>query len=295
MRRLLIAVLLAICTPDFALAWGELGHRTVAEVASRSLSEPAAGAIARLLGPERFVDVATWADDYREINPETDSWHVVNIPGWADVYLRARDCAADQCVIEKIREFKATLADTSALPATRMIALKFLIHLVGDIHTPFHALDPFSRRGGVWARVGDTVESLHLLWDNDFVDALGSDEGALADMLEIMFSAERSEWAQGTPEDWANESFVIARQFIRAHDVPAKMRANAATQERPIELGRAVIDDAKPIVARRLYLAGLRLGRLLNEAFDRGRAATSLTRSRCTRSRCRRRPATSPP
>jgi hypothetical protein len=143
------------------------------------------------------------------------------------------------------------------------------MHFVGDIHMPLHAVAPLKRPGGVWVRIGDTIDSLHLWWDNGFVDALASDEGTLADMLEDQFpAARRRDWTFGTPEDWANESFAIAQDFLRAYGIAEAVKANAITPERPLEIDPSVLDDVAPIIKQRLYLAGLRLARLLNDSFE---------------------------
>jgi hypothetical protein len=183
--------------------------------------------------------------------------------------VRTRDCPQNQCIVERISELAATLADGTETPMARTLALTLLVHFVGDIHMPFHALDPFSRRGGVWVRVGEKFESLHLLWDNDFVDALASDERELADILADQFPPERrSDWTQGSPVAWANESFLIARGFMQTYHLPAAMRANRVTPDATIVLDAEVFDHVKPIIAERLYRAGLRLARLLNDAFE---------------------------
>jgi len=95
MRRLFVALIFLIGTPGSGFAWGELGHRTVAEIASRHLSQPATAEVRDLLGegPHAMAEVSVWADAIREEDrPETYDWHVVEIPPDRIRYDRARDC-----------------------------------------------------------------------------------------------------------------------------------------------------------------------------------------------------------
>ena len=108
----LLGLILSVCTPSFCLAWDCLGHRTVAEIATRYLSETprpvqallGGGPIATAMG-----DVAIWADDNE--TPETGPWHMVEIPPDGIRYDRARDCKNDDCVVEKIKQFAEILGD----------------------------------------------------------------------------------------------------------------------------------------------------------------------------------------
>jgi hypothetical protein len=40
------------CAGETALAWGDLGHQTVAEIAQRNLTPQAKKAVEKILGPE---------------------------------------------------------------------------------------------------------------------------------------------------------------------------------------------------------------------------------------------------
>lgn len=59
------ALLLPVLTfAPSALAWGDLGHQTVAAIAQNYLSSATQTWVSDLLG-DTMVDVATWADEYR--------------------------------------------------------------------------------------------------------------------------------------------------------------------------------------------------------------------------------------
>jgi hypothetical protein len=130
-----------------ALAWGRLAHRASAKLADARLSPRTRAMIRDLLEPgESLADASTWADEHsREISGSM-FWHFVNLPIWASHY-DARDCRRGGCVVSKIADFKATLLDRNAPVARRRTALRFLVHLVQDVHQPMHVADRNDRGG----------------------------------------------------------------------------------------------------------------------------------------------------
>ena len=109
------------------------------EIAVDHLNPEAKRAVDDLLRDTNLFAAANWPDAIRSALPETDSLHYENIPTGAAGYLASRDCRQDDCVVAKIVWFSAVLRDQHQSRAARIVALKFLIHLVGDIHQPFHA------------------------------------------------------------------------------------------------------------------------------------------------------------
>jgi hypothetical protein len=75
---------------------------------------------------------------------------------------------------------------------------------------------------------------------------------------------ERKEWEHGTSETWANESFRITHDFVTKHGL-LDVRWDNVSEDEPIILPTSVIDEVKPLVARRLKMAGVRLAWLLNQ------------------------------
>ncbi len=214
-------------------------------------------------------EISVWADAIRDDErPETYYWHVVEIPANGVRYDRARDCKNDDCVVEKIKEFARVLGDRTVAKPLQIEALQFLIHFVGDLHQPLHAYAPLNHPAGAWVRIGETTDKLHLWWGNEFVDVLGFDSSELARRLAVHITAqERKAWERGTPEDWANESFQITRDFVIKYGL-LDVQWNKVSEDTPVILPTSVINKVKPIVAQRLKIAGVRLAWLLNQAFE---------------------------
>jgi hypothetical protein len=166
-----------------------------------------------------------------------------------------------------VKEFARTLRDREVAKTEREEALKFLIHLVADVHVPFHAYAQLNGWEGPWIRIGHRTLRLHVWWDAGFLDAYGSDAAQIAAALASAITQDdRTRWASGTPEAWANESFEIARDFMDRHDLLSADRRRDNSKEAPIELPESVLRNTAPIVGQRLQMAGIRLAWLLNQA-----------------------------
>ena len=262
MGRVGPALLLAalVCATAQLHGWGPQGHRLVAMVANNHLSPAARQTVRALLGNETLADVAVWADQYvADGHRETAPWHYVNLPSDGRPYVSTRDCPRSDCVVDRIRENQSRLANRSLGRADRAMALRFIVHFVGDLHQPFHAIG-VSRGGNGIPIVAfgsqtcgradlDRGCTLHGLWDSELIGHRRLRDGAYAAELERQISAQR--WrASGSPVDWAMESNAIARAAL----LPAGGDAGEAYYRAHI----AQIDE-------RLAFGGLRLARMLND------------------------------
>ena len=69
-------------------------------------------------------------------------------------------------MIAAIQAQRAILADASAAPQSRREALKFLVHLVADVHQPLHA-SPIDDKGGNFDEVAPIHKTPPPLIDQD--------------------------------------------------------------------------------------------------------------------------------
>ncbi|HEY4380136.1 MAG TPA: S1/P1 nuclease [Acidobacteriaceae bacterium] len=264
-RRLgLYFLLLYLATPQNCLAWGHEGHRLTALVAEEYLTPATKAQIVELLGNETLADVAPWADGYRGDHPETGKWHYVDIPK-AEKFDRSRDCPVSEkdpkspwrdCVTDRILFFEGRLGDTSLSEADRAMALKFVVHLIGDIHQPFHAYG--DDRGGNNIRVtflgsprcGNYACNLHSVWDDSILENQGLSEKKYTERL--LQEIKDNNWERlsgGEPTTWANISHHYA--------------VEAVAPDGALITHEYVVEESK-IVDAQLALGGLRLARALN-------------------------------
>jgi hypothetical protein len=278
-----IGVVLAAASP--AAAWGELGHKVTALIAYRHLTPKARDRVDALLAsdtdtltPPDFASRATWADQYRGSHRETAEWHFVDIeidhPVLAAACFGFPPLSASQpasqgpardCVVDKIEEFAAELGNSATAPAERLLALKFLIHFVGDLHQPLHASDHDDRGGnciGLSPLPDGRAANLHAYWDTTVVEDQGGSAEQIAARLDGQITRDQMKtWTVGNPRTWAMESFQIAKSD--AYALPSRPTCN---DHGSVALSAAYQAEARKDAALQLEKAGIRMADVLNRA-----------------------------
>ncbi len=299
----LVAVSLPLLASTRAFAWGREGHAIVAKIAEMRLIPAAREAVADFLGDQSMSDVASWADEVRRDRRETGPWHYVDIPDDQPTYDEARDGQNGNNVVAKITEFANAINDRSLTKQQRTDALKFLIHFCGDIHQPLHCSERNKDKGGndvhLFLLDEPKMTNLHAVWDYGILTrAMGNTPiSVYASALNVRITPDQlREWRTGTPETWANEAHKIAHDSVYDGVPP--------TTSPPQKLDQAYVDRSIPIINTQLQKGGVRLARILNQAF-RNYAATTQPISAVTRpygaappnnngTRTRRQPTTAP-
>lgn len=268
-REPVLIFFLLLFFPGLLYAWGDAGHRIVAEVAERHLDKRARGQLRRLIGEASLASVAGWADLIRDDRPETARWHFVNIPFEASHYDPKRDCAAPKpgdCVVAAVERFRRVLGSRTRTDSEREEALKFLVHLIADLHQPLHAADRADRGGndlpvtffGEEIQSGDRPWNLHAVWDGGLIERTGLSDRIYAERLQRWLQKQSIFALQsGTAADWALEAHRAAVEV--AYRVPDDRK-----------LSKEYFEKSVPVMDELLAKAGVRLARLLNEAFRAG-------------------------
>lgn len=275
MKKIIAFILLALL-PAQLLAWGPKGHAIVADIASSRLTPIAKQKLQSLLGPDSLASVASWADSVRKERDESYYWHFVDIPKDAPGFSDERDCFRPQdkhkdaltdhhnCVVDRIEMFQKTLGDEKASGTDRLEALKWLVHFVGDLHQPLHAIDEGHGGNDIKLAVfgspkcGDYDCNLHWAWDTLLLEHTGYSEEEYVGRLNTLIAQKHlANQAGGTPVDWANESHLQARQIMEA---------------KPAAIDDAYYQANIELVNQKLALAGLRLATLLNNTLGKAPA-----------------------
>jgi len=236
-----------------AYGWGRTGHRVIAAIADQNLSGLVRANVRAILGTESLDEAATWPDEMRS-DPDpfwqktATPWHYVTIAGHEyDVAPPEGDA------ITALRRFTAILRDPSASLKDRQLALRFVVHLVGDLHQPLHTGNGTDRGGNdVKVTFDGRPTNLHSVWDSGLVDEEQLSFSEYAARLERRTTPEQTlAWWDANPLDWVRESAAI-RDTIYPKDP---------------KLGWDYSYRMQPIVRQRLAQGGVRLAAYLDWVF----------------------------
>lgn len=288
MKKILLTLFLSFAS--FAgYGWWDAGHMTVAKIAydrldsdvKKKVEDLSAEFASSFPATPDFITAACWADDLvhdgigaffqwhgsaRPFDPEgilTEQEKEQLIAG-----LEGRD------IVWAIEQCMKTLSNSQATAWAKAFMLRFLTHIVGDIHQPLHTATFYSaqfpqgdRAGTRFPIVWDSPKSsLHAFWDGMcglgtrlLERPLTSDGEAyiqhLADLVTQLYPAtDLPELADKDPDHWREESYQMACRVAYQGIKPAE----APTAEYTT-LGQQTC-------SKQIALAGYRLAQLLNHA-----------------------------
>ena len=258
MKKLLLIVLMLPTLLFGNNDWGKTGHRIVGEIAERQLTDEVKEIIYDILDGESLSSVSTWPDEMRS-NPDFksyDKWHYVNLP--LDKEYPEIQHDGDN-IVRIIERAKAILKSPTADKEMKKFYLKYLVHLVGDLHQPMHT-GRYEDYGGskiplkFKGRKGsETNTNLHVLWDSNLIDDFKMSFTEWSNHLQNKFG--KKEIKQKNVLDWTFESHWWARDIYK--NTPPNSY-----------LSYDYVYKYQPVLEKRLYQAGVRLGNLLNELFS---------------------------
>jgi hypothetical protein len=256
------AAMVAALFPTAAVAWGKTGHRAVAAIADTQLSGLARAHVKEILGVESLDEAATWADEMRS-DPSpfwqktATPWHYVTLNGI--VYDHA---PPEGDALDALGRFRATLRDPKASLADKQLALRFIVHLVADLHQPMH-VGKCCDKGGNDVKVTwfGKPTNLHAVWDTAIVDDEQLSFTELTAKLERHTgSQDVIDWWDINPRDWVSESAQYREMIYAALPRPKSKKS-------PPDLSYSYVYKFTPLMERRLKQAGVRLAAYLNDIY----------------------------
>jgi hypothetical protein len=272
MRFLAIAAAAALI-PSPALAWGKTGHRVIAAIADTQLSGLARAQVGQILGPGESLDeAANWPDEMRSAPGEfwqktATPWHYVTLNGI--IYDHA---PPEGDALEALGRFSKTLQDPNASRADKQLALRFIVHLVGDLHQPLH-VGKCCDKGGNDVKVTffGKATNLHAVWDSQIVDDEQLSFTELAAKLERHISPpDVVAWWDINPRDWISESAELRETvYPTAADMPKPVKVKKRRRGEVVlpDLSYSYVYKFTPVMERRLSQGGVRLAAYLNALF----------------------------
>lgn len=275
-----VLLIMAAMSPLPAWAWGDLGHRAIGLIASRHLTLAAEKKVREILGSESLARASTYSDEIRS-NPlkqvvsgqRVSYWHFVEVHDGATYETTPKNPEGN--AYEVILKMKAKIAEPAASQEEKREALRWLVHLVGDVHQPLHVGNGRDHgANSCQIRWGNRSTNLHSLIDSGILNDYGLSFTELADFASEVSEKELGTLAEGDERAWIEESRALRDSFypVAPGGNPRSYCGDKSKSQEPVQAlkisGTAQYKYAAqitPVLERRILQAGLRLARVLNQ------------------------------
>ncbi|MCK5072363.1 MAG: S1/P1 nuclease [Bacteriovoracaceae bacterium] len=287
---ILLITMVISAFPSDAFAWGKTGHRIIGKIADTYLTKKSKIKLRKLLGRNALVKVCNWMDEIKS-DPKLQSpsyrWHYVNVPDgktyerldpektyevtekqfpeltYAEIERKKgkefekMEGAIKGDIYWAIEHFIKRLKNKNESNKKRAEAIKFLAHLVGDIHQPLHCGYKKDRGGNdVKVEWFGVSTNLHAVWDSYLIEMQKLSYTEYADfLLGDVKKGDVRKWRKSGPMDWLNECLELRRSV---YALVEKKRYKRKYKEYKYHY------DFSPLLDKRLLQAGIRMAHLLN-------------------------------
>jgi hypothetical protein len=255
LKKLVIGSVMAAMSFQ-ALSWGQVGHRVTGAIAQQYLTPEAQHAISQLLINEDLAEASTYADEMRSHPSEfwkktANPWHYVNVfegKAYSDVAPPPEGNA-----VTALEMFSKQLKSKQSSFEEKQLALRFIVHIIGDLHQPLHAGNGTDRGGNdVKLKFFWEDSNLHRVWDSGLIDRQQLSYTEWTQILSRKISEQQAQqWMIADPKVWIAES--------------AKIRANIYPEGDKLSFDYQY--QNLPIVKQRLQMGGVRIAAFLNALF----------------------------
>ena len=301
-RQILFVVVALALLQSPALAWHDMGHMIVAQIAYLRLTPAAKRQVDRLLvtPPNKRplihlcagyytpmcektydpVTIAVWMDDIKgdSLNDEYENWHYINYkPLFDGIPERSNVGPEPANVLDRINWCINTLRKGTGRDKSDAEVLGFLFHLVGDVHQPLHtttrytAKNPEGDAGGNGFRITmppeTGIRNLHFYWDAAAGMFGESPKRPLDEAGKARIRGFADEIMAAYPAD-ANPASkdLNVQQWVEESNRLAREFVYAKIKENDTP-SQAYTDETRKIAAQRIALAGYRLAGVLNSLY----------------------------
>lgn len=262
--RIMSTFILVMAFCHDVYGWGQKGHDVTAAVATLHLTRESREMVRNLFEGKSLMYWANWMDNASHSShyANTLTWHYVNVDDGENADSVITSARTDSThIVWAIGHQVEVLKSELSTRTERQVALRMLVHLVGDIHQPMHVGHRSDRGGNEYPVVyfGATTD-LHTVWDTRLVESAHAwsytewakeidspvieENGNRFDLYRI--------YAQGSPADWALETHRVARDIY-------------TTTPQGSSLSYDWVAQWTPVLEQQLHKAGCRLAMLINE------------------------------
>lgn len=216
-KKAFLAIALVAYLPINAAAWGMTGHRVVGQIADYYLTSKARKAVTQLLG-ESPAMASNWPDFIKSDSTYNylSSWHYVNLPGGLDQagVFNFLDSDKQANVYSKIPELIAILKDKNQTMEQKKLAMRLLIHFVGDVHQPMHTARKEDLGGNKVAVTWFGQRSnLHRVWDEGLVEYQQLSYTEYASAINHPTKEQLNKWRRDSLKESVYESYLACNKI----------------------------------------------------------------------------------
>jgi len=249
-----------------AWSWGQEGHRIIAKIAYDNLTKKARKQVDGVLGKQGMIYWANWPDEIKSdtIYPQSikDGWHYQDFDGGL-----SDSVIADALVhypIEGGNMFRALdslvnelVESQKSKQQSRLHTLRFVVHISGDRYCPVHIAHQDDKGGNAvrmgWFSKKDNT-NLHSVWDSKLIESQGYSFTEFAEKLEIEYAGEKQAILQMSDKE------LLLETYHMTEDIYAYQQTWDGNTYHYIYRWHFPME-------RQLYIAGIRLAKLLNEIY----------------------------
>ena len=155
-----------------AFSWGKTGHRIVAHFAERQMSETTKNKVKKILGFESVEEASLWPDRIKSVASHRKKYsHKHYISFEKKKTLSDKKLLSKDNIISALESFEKDLGSNKSSPDQKKVALRFIIHLIGDLHQPLHVGYNKDKGGNsVGLKWFGEPTNLHRVWDEHLID-----------------------------------------------------------------------------------------------------------------------------
>lgn len=250
----LVVGLLAVSVDGYS--WGQKGHDVTCAIAQKHLTKKASKQISEILDGKSIVYWANWMDSASH-TPEykhTKTWHYKNID--ADETYEDALLNENGDVVRAVENIIADLKGGNLSKEQQALSLKFLVHLVGDLHCPMHMGHRSDLGGNKWqVQYFNRGTNLHSIWDSGVIESAHKwTYTEWVEQIDTNSKAVNKKLVEGTPQEWGKETYEICKTIYDATPVGSKLSYD-------------YVGEWTTTIEDQLLRAGLRLASVLNEIF----------------------------
>lgn len=256
-RKNNLTLILSILCSINCFGWGQKGHDVVAYIAEKHLTEKTMHAVDSILNGQSMVYWSNWLDNASHTSKYkyTKTWHYKNI----DANQAFEDAPVHQQgdIVTALTTQIDILKSSTTIKQDAALALRMVIHLIGDLHQPMHMGHLSDLGGNKWpVKFFNRDNNLHSVWDSSILESAHKwSYTEWQNQIDRVTPELEKELVSGCVTDWAKETHELATTVYDK-------------TEQGYNISYDYVAEWAPTIEIQLLKGGLRLAHILNSVYD---------------------------